>query len=291
MKLGASSSWHLALGQSKLRAYDLTRRHALPAQCQMPTANVRPTERFSQRVENYVKYRPGYPPELLDCLREHCGLAPEWIVADIGCGTGLLAELFLKNGNRVFGIEPNGEMRTAGETFLKKYEAFTSIAAPAESTTLASNSVDLIVAGQAFHWFDRARARREFERILKSGGWVALIWNERLTNTPFLAAYEDMLHRYAPEYENVDHRHINDEVIAEFFGSAAFQKFVLPNHQDFDYTGLVGRLLSSSFVPLKGQPGHDELLARNEQIFREYASDGRVRFEYETKVYCGHFTQ
>src|SRR5579864_7847601 len=256
----------------------------------MSTANVRPTERFSQRVENYVKYRPGYPPELLDGLRRHCGLSPEWVVADIGCGTGFLAELFLKNGNRVFGIEPNAEMRAAGETFLKNYKAFTSIAAAAESTTLASNSVDLIVAGQAFHWFDRTRTRQEFQRILKPGGWVALIWNERLTNTPFLAAYEDMLHRYAPEYEKVDHRHITDEVIAEFFQAAPFQKFQLANYQDFDYAGMCGRLLSSSFVPLEGEPGYREIVETSERIFRDHAQHGRVRFEYETKVYCGRFT-
>ena len=250
---------------------------------------IRPTERFSQRVENYVKYRPGYPPEVLDCLRRHCGCSAEWVIADVGCGTGLLAELFLKNGNRVFGIEPNPEMRAAGEDFLKSYEGFTSIAASAEATTLDGNSVDLIVAGQAFHWFDRARARQEFERILKPGGWVALIWNERLTNTPFLAAYEDMLHRYSREYEKVDHRQVTDEVLAGFFRPGRFQTFVLPNYQDFDYAALRGRLLSSSYAPLAGEPGHEEMLATNERIFREYARDGRVRFEYETKLHCGRF--
>lgn len=255
----------------------------------MNTDAIRPTERFSQRVENYVKYRPGYPPGLLDGLRRHCGLLPEWVVADIGCGTGFLAELFLKNGNRVFGIEPNPEMRTAGETFLKHYDAFTSVAAAAESTTLDSASVDLIVAGQSFHWFDRARTRNEFERILKPGGWVALIWNERLTDTPFLAAYEEMLHRYSREYEKVDHRQITGDVLAEFFCPGTFHTFVLPNHQDFDYASLLGRLLSSSYAPLADEPGHDEMLATNEKIFREYAQNGRVRFEYETKLHCGRF--
>ena len=249
--------------------------------------SVQPTQRFSTRVENYLKYRPGYPPELLDVLRRHCGLTPAWVVADIGSGTGFLAELFLRNGNRVFGIEPNPEMRAAGETFLEKHSAFTSVAATAEATTLDAHSVDLIVAAQAFHWFDRARARREFVRILKPGGWVALIWYERMTNTPFLAAYEDMLHRYSREYEKVDHRNVTDEVIAEFFHPGLFETFVLPNHQDFDYAGLRGRLLSSSYVPLAGEPGHDEMLATSEKIFRAHAENGRVRFLYHTKIHVG----
>src|SRR5437870_2796600 len=152
--------------------------------------SLRPKERFSRRVENYVKYRPGYPGAVLDWLRQHCGLTADWVIADIGSGTGFLAELFLKNGNRVFGTEPNSEMRAAGETLLKKYSRFVSVDGSAEATGLDSSSVDLITAGQAFHWFDRPRARQEFERILKPGGWAALVWNERLINTPFLVAYD-----------------------------------------------------------------------------------------------------
>lgn len=251
---------------------------------------IRPTERFSQRVENYVKYRPGYPAAVLDCLGQHCGFRASWVVADIGSGTGLLAELFLKNGNQVLGIEPNAEMRAAGEAFLKNYERFTSVAASAEATGLAAGSADLIAAGQAFHWFDRRRSRQEFERILKPGGWVALVWNERLTSTPFLAAYEEMLARYSREYEKVDHRQVTEEVVAEFFEPGSFQSFGLPNYQEFDFAALLGRLLSSSYVPLEGEPGHREMLATSEKIFHEHAHQGRVRFEYETKLYCGRFS-
>ena len=153
------------------------------------TEVLRPTERFSDRVADYVRYRPGYPPELLECLQRNCGLRPQWVVADVGSGTGLLAKIFLENGNRVFGIEPNAAMRAAGEEFLRGLDQFTSQEGRAEATGLPARSVDLITAGQAFHWFDRRRARAEFERILKPGGWVALVWNERRTSTPFLADY------------------------------------------------------------------------------------------------------
>ena len=156
---------------------------------------LRSTERFSDRVADYVRYRPSYPPDLLDCLRRNCGLTPHWIIADVGSGTGLLTKIFLENGNRVFAVEPNAAMRAAGEEFLRGFEQLASREGRAEATGLEAHSVDLVAAGQAFHWFDRRRARAEFERILKPSGWVALVWNERLTSTPFLADYEQLLHR------------------------------------------------------------------------------------------------
>src|SRR5215469_16795520 len=136
-------------------------------------------QRFSNRVTDYARYRPSYPPELLDLLRMECGLQHEQNIADIGSGTGLLTKLFLENGNRVFGVEPNGEMRSAGEEVLRGYPNFTSIDGSAEATTLADSSVDFISAGQAFHWFDVELARGEFRRILKPGGWVVIVWQDR----------------------------------------------------------------------------------------------------------------
>jgi len=154
-------------------------------------------------------------------LRDACGLTPQSVVADIGAGTGILTELFLRNGNRVFAVEPNPEMREAGERQLKHDPNFLSVAGRAEATTLASGSVDIVAAGQAFHWFDRGPARDEFIRILKPGGWVVLIWNERLTDTtPFLKAYEQLLERYATDYAQVDHKQIDEHVLAAFFDRA-----------------------------------------------------------------------
>jgi len=165
------------------------------------------TKRFSSRVENYIKYRPDYPPDILELLKGMCGLSGDSVIADIGSGTGILTELFLRNGNEVFGVEPNREMREAAERLLGKYPNFKSISGRAESTTLKVGSVDFITASQAFHWFDRKKARREFLRIIKPGGWTVLIWNERELVSPFARAYEHLLRTYATDYEEVNHSH------------------------------------------------------------------------------------
>ena len=251
--------------------------------------SITPTERFSNRVADYIRYRPGYPPEVVECLRRNCGLQAEWAVADIGCGTGLLAKVFLENGNRVFGIEPNAAMRAAGEEFLRDYPQFTSLDGSAEATGLPADGVDLVAAGQAFHWFDRRRCRAEFERILRPAGWVALIWNERLTSSPFFSDYEQLLHRYSRDYSRVDHRNVDEAVLAEFFHPGRFRQEVFFMRQQFDWQGVQGRWLSSSYVPAAGQPGHEEMRRELEAIFRRYQQDGLVDWEYKTRVYYGKF--
>jgi SAM-dependent methyltransferase len=244
--------------------------------------------RFSSRVENYIRYRPGYPSGVIETLKGECGLTAAAIIADIGSGTGILTELFLREGNRVCGIEPNREMREAGERLLAGYPGFTSMAAAAEDTTLADRSVDFITAGQAFHWFDRARARAEFRRILKPGGWIVLIWNERLVSvTPFLADYEEWLKTYATDYTQVDHRQIDERVLAEFFAPDSFTMKSFPNRQAFDFAGVKGRALSSSYVPEADHPRFAEMLAELEQTYQQHAVEGTVSFEYETRIYYG----
>jgi len=255
------------------------------------TEVLRPTERFSDRVADYVRYRPGYPPELLECLRRNCVLRPQWVVADVGSGTGLLAKVFLENGNRVFGVEPNAAMRAAGDEFLRGFDQFTSQEGRAEATGLPVHSVNLITAGQAFHWFDRQRTRTEFERILKPGGWVVLVWNERLTSTPFLADYEQLLHRYSPDYPKVDHRNVEEAALGEFFHPGRLRQDTFFMRQQFDWEGVRGRWLSSSYVPAAGQPGHDEMRGELKTIFSRYQQDGLVDWEYKTRVYYGRLEE
>jgi SAM-dependent methyltransferase len=246
------------------------------------------TLRFSSRVENYVKYRPGYPTAVIGTLAKDCGLTAKSVIADIGSGTGISSELFLKNGNRVFGVEPNREMREAGEKLLGKYPAFTSVNGTAEATALADCSVDFITAGQAFHWFDRAGARKEFGRILKPNGWIALIWNERLTETsPFLRAYEDLLRQYGIDYAAVDHRNVDIDAITAFFAPQPFTLRKFENRQVFDSDGLKGRLLSSSYTPEPGHPNHQPMLDALRALFDKHQSRGKVSFDYATLLYFG----
>ncbi len=247
-----------------------------------------PTQRFSDRVENYVKYRPGYPAAVIDTLRADCHLTGDSVVADVGSGTGILTELFLKNGVRVFGVEPNHEMRAAAERLLGGYARFTSVAATAEATTLPAHSVDFVAAGQAFHWFDRRQARQEFWRILKPHGWAVLVWNLRRTEaTPFLEAYEKLIRTYAIDYESVDHRLITDEVIAAFFRPGTFKLKVFESSRLHDFQGCQGRLLSASYTPRAGHPNYEPMLAELRSIFDAYQVNSMVSFEYETKMYYG----
>jgi ubiquinone/menaquinone biosynthesis C-methylase UbiE len=246
------------------------------------------TQRFSSRVENYVKYRPSYPQEIITALQQACGLTSDSIVADVGSGTGIFAELLLRNGNTVYGIEPNQAMRAAGEQLLQHFPRFHSVNGTAEATTLPAQSVDFITAGQAFHWFDPDRARREFARILRPGGWVALIWNERRSDsTPFLRDYEQLLRTYGTDYEASKHTNFDAELIRAFFAPNPMFMQTFENQQRFDYDGLRGRLLSSSYTPEPGHPRHVPMMAELQRIFEQHAVDGTVVFEYDTVLYYG----
>lgn len=251
----------------------------------MPAAD--PTQRFSSRVDNYVRYRPGYPAAVLALLEEQCRLTPDKVVADIASGTGLWTRLLLENGNPVLGVEPNQDMRNAGEEFLRAYPRFTSVAGAAEATTLPDRSVDVVTAAQAAHWFDRPRARREFVRILRPGGWTVLLWNERLTDsTPFLRAYEQLLVDFGTDYTEVRHERTTAE-IRGFYAPSSYQEAVFKYRQEFDYEGLEGRLLSSSYTPQPGHAKNAPMLQALRRIFDQHQHGGQVHFDYNTRVFYG----
>lgn len=246
-----------------------------------------PVARFSSRVENYAKFRPGYPTAIIELLQKDCGLTPAAVVADIGSGTGKLTELFLDFGNKVFAVEPNERMREAAEATLGGYQGFVSVNGAAEETTIANASVEFVVAGQAFHWFDQSRSRTEFKRILKSGGWVALIWNERLTDsTPFLRVYEDILLRYGTDYMTVRHENVRGD-IPGFFAPAVAKSATFLTSQEFDLAGLRGRVASSSYTPEPGHENYGIMMAALADAFTEHAEGGKVAFQYHTTVHYG----
>ena len=254
----------------------------------MPASNA--TSRFSDRVENYVRYRPGYPPEVLQTLKTECGLSRGHVIADIASGTGIWTCRLLENGNPVLGVEPNVEMRAAGEHLLAGFRNFTSIAGTAEATTLADQSVNFVTAAQAAHWFDRECARREFVRILRPHGWLVLLWNERVTDsTPFLRDYEQLLLNYGTDYQEIRHERTTAE-INQFFDPAPFEERAFDMRQEFDYAGIEGRLLSSSYAPGPDHPQHASMLRELQRIFEAHAVNGTATFEYKTRVYFGHLS-
>ena len=249
----------------------------------------RPTQRFTSRVEDYVRYRPDYPAAIIPLLKSELGLVTDWVIADIGSGPGNLTRLFLDSGLRVIGVEPNEAMREAGERLMADYPQFVSISGSAEATSLPDESVDLITAGQAFQWFEPSAARTEFQRILRGPGWVVLIWNKRPEGSaPILDAWDDMLHRYSTEYEAVRNRDDRAEAgMKILFGKSGYRMFTFPHDQVLDAAAFWGRLISSSYTPLPGEPGHGEIKKRSQEIFDQFALEGVVRFPYETRVFVG----
>lgn len=252
-------------------------------------------ERFSDRVDNYAKYRPRYPAAVLDCLRSAAGLTAASVIADIGAGTGLLTELLLQGGGAVYAVEPGDAMRGALEAALLPNARLHVVKGRSEATTLPDASIDIITAGQAFHWFEPTATRVEFQRILRPGGWVALIWNRRDDRSRLMQAYIQLVEAYSSEQtaagkRRVDHKYIADQdALTRFFSPGAFRRFEHPNAQVLDWEGFLGRLLSTSYIPAADDPAYPALVEQARRIFDAYAADGQVRIEYVTEVNLGQF--
>jgi SAM-dependent methyltransferase len=241
--------------------------------------------RFSDRVANYVKYRPDYPREIVPFLAEACGLTKDSLIADVGCGPGISSKMFLENGNRVVGVEPNESMRRAAREYLAEYDNFEIVDGRSDATTLPDKSMNFVTAAQAFHWFDAEKTRPEFDRILKPGGHIVLIWNLRLEDaTPFLIEYEDFIRRHSPDYGAVRHNNITDAEVASFLGEN-YGKKIFSNKQIFDLEGLKGRLLSSSYIPSETHPGYSNMVAELGDLFAKHAVADRIEILYDTIIY------
>jgi SAM-dependent methyltransferase len=250
--------------------------------------DLKPTERFSDRVAEYVRYRPDYPAAMLAWLRREHGVNPHWLVADIGAGTGISSKLFLDGGHRVIAVEPNEPMRMAAEQWLGDNERFQIIDGRATETGLESGSVDLLTVAQAFHWFDQAAARREFQRILRPERLAAIIWNSRrLVGTPFLEGYEALLKTYGTDYTSVAERYGDEPRMRAWFAAGYLGMSRFDHGQLLDYDGLSGRLLSSSYAPRAGHPQHEPMMRALRQLFDSCAVDGRISFDYDTVIYVG----
>ncbi|HEX8368588.1 MAG TPA: class I SAM-dependent methyltransferase [Pyrinomonadaceae bacterium] len=244
-------------------------------------------ERFSNRVVNYVKYRPTYPPEVLRFFQNELNLQPDSVIADVGSGTGISTKIFLENGNTVYGVEPNAAMRAAAEDFLKGFPNFRSVDGTSENTTLPAQSIDFVTAAQAFHWFDAEKARKEFKRISKPAAHVVLIWNERQIDTnEFLREYEKFLLQFGTDYAKVRHDYLPKEKLGDFFPNG-FQRAAFKNSQIFDFEGLKGRVLSSSYMPSESDARYEEMTKSLHRIFTKHQENDRIAVLYDTNVYYG----
>ncbi len=247
-------------------------------------AELFPTSRFSNRVENYLKYRPSYPEEIIPFLENTIGLHKDQRIVDVGSGTGIFSELFLKKGYAVTGIEPNGGMGKAAETKLAAYPGFDSRNRQAEQTGLRSSTVDLITVAQAFHWMEPEETKKEFLRVLKPGGHILLAWNLRLQHTAFLTGYEELKQKFGKDYQ-ITKEKVNEPVIEQFFAPKTVTTHSFPNVQLLEFESLKGQLLSSSYIPLPGQPSYENMISELAELFVANNENGFIRMEYETKLY------
>lgn len=250
-----------------------------------------PTERFSDRVDAYIAFRPGYPESLIDCLLETAGLDPGAAVADVGAGTGIFTRLLLARGMRVYAVEPNANMRAAAEAALGDEPGFASIAASAESTGLADASVELVTAAQAFHWFDNDTARAEFGRILVPGGQLALVWNQRDLADPFQQAYDRLLREFTADYAVSSHMRLDVADFARFFAADGPREYHFANRQRLDFDGVIGRLHSASYCPPEDSPEYRGLVAGIERLFTRHADGDAVDFAYDARLYVGEIAR
>ena len=242
-------------------------------------------QRFSDRVENYTKYRPDYPASVLKFLESEINFDSSWKVADIGAGTGISSKLFLENGNEVFAVEPNSEMRQAATEYLAGFSNFAPFDATAENTTLKDNCIDLIAASQAFHWFDVSKCIKEFRRIVTKEGYVALIWNERkLDANEFLREYEKVLIEFGTDYGKVRHDKLTKESLENTFETEFFVK-TFPNSQTLDFEGFKGRAYSASYTPAESENGYEEMLERLKSLFADFEEKGRIHLLYDTNIF------
>lgn len=249
---------------------------------------ISPTSRFSNRAENYAKYRPGYPNELFNFIEKTIELQSTASIVDIGSGTGLFAEPLLHRGYSVVCIEPNEDMQKAGEARLSKYPLFQSFRTTAEDTGLTAQSADLITIAQTFHWLDPVAAQIECKRILKPGGQVILAWNRQSNKTDFEKKYSALRAKYRIMEKGPVQ--VEPEVITEFFAPQQATLKLFPNEQLLDFEALKGQLLSKSYVPLPGHDLYDDMITDLIKLFVGYNDNGLVRINYETLLYWGQLS-
>jgi SAM-dependent methyltransferase len=254
-----------------------------------PSAVPANAARFTGRVEAYRRYRPRYPREIIPLLVDRSSLAPSSVVADIGAGTGMLAELFLEHGNQVLAVEPNAEMRAACAELAAQYPRLRCINGTAEQTGLANQSVDFIAVGRAFHWFDHSRCRPEFLRVLRPNGWMLIAGlGPRRGSEPVEQDYEKVLDTHGIDYAAHRNRYAIGHAARQFFGSDEVEKAEFPGIERLNYQALEGRMLSLSVTPRPDDPRFPAFRQALKAYFEQYQVNGEIDLPTNCKIYFGH---
>ncbi|MCB9034315.1 MAG: class I SAM-dependent methyltransferase [Chitinophagales bacterium] len=243
------------------------------------------TQRFSDRVNDYVLYRPSYPIAVINTILENSTTKQNLVVADIGSGTGISAKLFLEENCKVYGVEPNQNMQDAAINYLKEYTQFITINATAIQTTIENHSCDIIVCAQALHWFFNQVFVVEAKRILKPSGLIAIIWNDRDETKPFMQAYEKFIHQFSIDYNQINHKNIKEEDVYQLFKDFEINYYTFSYQQIFDFEGLLGRVTSCSYMPNQHHQNFAEMKNALQNLFNQYQKQGKINFQYQTTLY------
>jgi SAM-dependent methyltransferase len=247
------------------------------------------TVKFSGKAEGYAKFRPSYAAEFIDYLADSCSLTNASTVADVGSGTGILTKQLLDRGFRVLAVEPNADMRNTAESQLDSYTKFISVSGTAEATTLEAGSVDLIVAAQAFHWFDQSRFQAECRRALKPQGRVCLVWNSRDENSPIVREIEDINGRYCPAYVGIAGGIENEKGVFErFFAGGMYEFRAFRNDAVYDLQGFIGRNLSGSYAPQEDDGNYKPYVEALADLFAKYCNGATITVPSWTRSYVGY---
>lgn len=246
-------------------------------------------DRYSCKIEDYAKYRPDFPSEIIDFLYASGDISNSSVIADIGSGTGRFTRLLLEKGNLVYGVERNNEMRAKAEELLSKYTKFISISGSAEETSLNSKSVDLITVAQAFHWFDKEKCLLEFKRIIKNNGKVFIVWDD------FVGDYNDFSIEQGKvisqfrvvESENKGRKLTRAEMINKFFKNNKFRTMAFTHELYEGFDEFKGGILSASFTPKPGEENYEPFINKLQEVFDKYQQNGKVCTAFSSECYFG----
>lgn len=242
---------------------------------------------FSDKAADYAISRPDYPAALFATLKTRCPPGPDAVAVDIGAGTGLLTQGLLQAGYRVVAVEPNAAMRAAADARLGENARYRSVEGKAEAIPLPNGVARLIAAAQAFHWFDVPNARKEFRRILDPGGWVAIIWNDRVPDDPVSAGLNALADEFGGSKREAVVAQEDPERLSLLFGGKPPERLVWPHEQRLGLEPFLGLAFSRSYMPRRDTPEGASLANRMRELFDEFSRDGLVRVAYRTSAFIG----